>query len=61
MYKEGELPREKEVTNKLLDDIKNAVYEAFISEVVLREINRAPAEKARQLANLINDYSLIVL
>lgn len=48
-----DVPQEKEVTLKLLCEVRNGKYEAFISEVVLREINRAPQAKAVKLRDCI--------
>jgi predicted nucleic acid-binding protein len=49
-----DVPKEREITLRLLKEIKNGRYDAFISEVVLREINRATQEKAIKLRDLIN-------
>ncbi len=48
-----DVPVEREITLKLLDEVKNGKYEVFISEVVLREINRAPQAKAVKLRDCI--------
>jgi predicted nucleic acid-binding protein len=45
---------EKDITLKLFNKIKD--YEAYISEIVIREISRAPEFKKKQLFNLINKY-----
>jgi predicted nucleic acid-binding protein len=47
-------PVEKDITLKLFNKIKD--YEAYISEIVIREISRAPEFKKKQLFNLINKY-----
>jgi len=47
-------PVEKDITLKLFNKIKD--YEAYISEIVIREISRAPEFKRKQLFNLINKY-----
>ena len=48
-------PDEREVTLKLFDELNR--YEAYISEVVIGEINRTPQEeKKRLLLELINRY-----
>lgn len=55
--------KEREVTLKLLEEVKRGKYEVFISEVVLREINRAPQQKAVELRGcikIINPEELIL-
>jgi len=47
-------PVEKDITLKLFNKIKD--YEVYISEIVIREISRAPEFKKKQLFNLINKY-----
>jgi len=49
----NDAPKEREVTLKLFEEIKKGKYEVFISEVVLREINRAPEGKAVKLRDQI--------
>lgn len=49
----NDVPIEKKVTLKLLEEVKNGKYKIFISEVVLREINRAPQHKAVKLKDCI--------
>lgn len=49
-----DFPVEKDITLKLFNKIKD--YEAYISEIVIREISRAPEFKKKQLFNLINKY-----
>jgi len=44
-----DVPEERKITLKLLDEAQSGKYEIFISEVVIREINRAPQEKAVEL------------
>ena len=58
-----DVPREREITLRLIDEVKSGKYEVFISEVVLREINRAPQEKAvklRDCVKKINPEELIL-
>lgn len=52
---------EKEVTLKLIAEIKKGKYEVYISTIVLREIKEAPEDKARQLIELINDLQPLEL
>jgi len=44
-----DVPKEREVTLRLLDEVRKGKYEAYISEVVIREVNRAKEEKAKKL------------
>jgi len=44
-----DVPKEREVTLRLLDEVRKGKYEAYISEVVIREVNRASEEKAKKL------------
>lgn len=46
-------PSEREITLKLIEEVKNGKYEVFISEVVLREVRRAPESKSIQLRDCI--------
>lgn len=58
-----DVPEEREITLKLLDEAQSGKYEIFISEVVIREINRAPQEKAvklRDCVKKINPEELIL-
>ena len=48
---------EKQVTLRLFDEVKRGRYEVFISEVVIREINRAPEEKVIKLRDLIRELN----
>lgn len=48
-----DVPREREVTLKLLDEVKDGKYEVFISEVVIGEINRAPQTTVVKLRDCI--------
>lgn len=59
--KAEDVPFEKDVTLKLLDEIKTEKYEAYISEIVVLEISRAPAEVAMKLREVINSVNLIEL
>ena len=48
-----DVPKEREITLKLFEEVKSGSYEVFISEVVIREISRAPREKAVKLRDQI--------
>ncbi len=53
--------KEKEVTLQLFEQIKRGRFEAGISEVVLREISRAPEKKARALMEVLRGVPLVNL
>ncbi|MCB4792742.1 MAG: PIN domain-containing protein [Elusimicrobia bacterium] len=48
----------KTATEKLLQKIKQDIYDGYISELVMREVIRAPELKRTALINLINDLNL---
>ena len=50
-----DVPKEKEVTLKLFDEVRKSKYEVYVSEVVIREANRASEEKVKSLIDLINE------
>lgn len=50
-----DVPKEKEVTERLFDEVRNGKYDIYISEIVIREVNRASKEKAKNLTELINE------
>ena len=50
---------EKEITIKLFNQIDR--YEAYISDVVIAEVNRCPKPKREQLLDLIGKYDLAEL
>lgn len=49
-------PREREITQKLFEEIDG--HDAFISSIVLEEINRAPELKKRQMLDLLAKYDI---
>lgn len=51
-----DVPKEREVTLKLFDEVRSFRFEVYISEVVLKEINEASSFKAKQLISLINEF-----
>ena len=53
----NDVPKEKEAALRLFKEVKNGKYDVFISEIVLREINRATQEKAIKLRDLINQVN----
>ncbi|HIE36264.1 MAG TPA: PIN domain-containing protein [Candidatus Omnitrophica bacterium] len=54
-------PEKKEITREFFNSITKGVYEIFISEVVIEEINNAPKSKKLRLFSLINKYNPINL
>ena len=54
-------PSYKEDTLKFFKTIRSNIHEAYTSEVVLREINRANIDHAIRLRSVINDLELEVL
>lgn len=48
-------PHEKDVTLKLLEEVKKGRYDIYISDVVITEIMAAPEEKGGQLISVVND------
>lgn len=50
-------PAEKRLTQKLIEEIKAGKYEAFISDVVLLEINKAGKERRKELLNVIQEVN----
>lgn len=57
----SDVPKEKEITLKLLEEIEKSKCEVFISEVVIREINRAKAEKAVKLRDVVKKLNPVEL
>lgn len=51
----NDAPHEKDVTLKLLEEVKSGRYDVYISDVVITEIMAAPEEKARQLISVVSD------
>lgn len=49
----NDVPEEREITLKLFEEIRSEKYEVFISDVVFREINKAPETVAVLLKDLI--------
>ncbi len=49
-------PEKRDITKGFFDSIKEDIYEIFISEIVIREINNAPAPKRKILFDLVNEY-----
>lgn len=52
-----DVPREKEVTLRLLDEVRRGKYGAFISEIVDLEIGRAPQKIAARLRDLVKELN----
>jgi predicted nucleic acid-binding protein len=54
-------PEKRDITKRFFDSIKEDIYEIFISEVVIREINDAPEPKRKALFDLVNKYAPVEL
>lgn len=54
-------PEKMDITKIFFASIKENIYEIFISEVVLREINDAPEPKRKILLDLIDKYAPLEL
>ena len=50
-------PEKKEITKTFFALTKKGSYEIYISEVVLREFDKAPSQKKDQLMELINQFA----
>lgn len=57
-YYAPETPEYEKATRQLFKEIKVKRYEAFISEVVAKEINAAPEDIKIRLHNLLKKYKL---
>ena len=53
-----DVPEERDVTLKLLNEVRSSRYEVYISEVVVIEVNRASREKAKSLTELIDEIAV---
>jgi len=51
-------PDEKKITQCLIDEIKEGKYEAFISELVTAEIDKAPQEIAVKLRDVMKGFEV---
>ncbi len=54
-------PEKRDITKRFCASIKRDIYEIFISEVVIREINDAPEPKRQTLLGLINKHAPVEL
>lgn len=54
-------PEKKEITVDFFKAVEKEIYEIFISEVVVREINVAPELKRKKLFELIRKYTPVEL
>ena len=48
-------------TVKLFDEINAGIYQAYTSVYTMRELMKAPEERARKMINLISEYGITVL
>ncbi len=56
-----DVPQEREITNKLFQEIGLGRYEVYISELVYAEIEKAPIEIKRKLEQVLKKYPAINL
>ena len=56
-----DVAEERQATLKLLEEIRAGIHEIFISDIVLREVNRAPAPVVSKLRTIIEDLNPILL
>lgn len=54
-------PEKRDMTKMFFASIKENLYEIFVSEVVIREINDAPESKRMALFDLVNEYAPVEL
>jgi predicted nucleic acid-binding protein len=60
-YYANDSPKEMLATRKLFEQIKKGIYECYISDVVLAEVEKAEEEIKNRLKSLIVEYELKVL
>ena len=53
-----DVPREKELTVKFLDDIQKGNFQGFISDLVIDEIKKAPQKKQEDLLKVVAQIPL---
>ena len=56
-----DVPDERQTTLKLFEEVKQGKHEVFISDVVFKEINRAPTALAAKLKALLLDLNAVEL
>jgi predicted nucleic acid-binding protein len=54
-------PEKRDITKRFFDSIQEDIYEIYISEVVIREINDAPEPKRKALLDLVSKYAPVEL
>lgn len=57
-YYADDTPEKKEITRQFLDSLPSSRYEIYISDVVVREVNRASDIEQKQLFSLIAKHNL---
>jgi len=55
-YYADDAPEKKNKTLKFFEEIKKGMYEIYISELVIAEMDEADEEKRTKLKNLIDEY-----
>ena len=56
-----DVPAERQITLKLFEEVNQGKHEVFISDVVIKEINRAPEPILTSLKALISELNAVVL
>ena len=56
-----ELPERQEATQALFELVRRGAVEAYISDVVMREVSRAPASRRSEIERLVKDIRPAVL
>lgn len=56
-----DVPNERQITLKLFEEVKQGKHEVFVSDVVFKEINRAPTSVATKLKALLLDLNVVEL
>lgn len=54
-------PEKRDMTKIFFASIRENLYEIFVSEVVIRELNNAPEPKRKTLLELVNKYAPVEL
>jgi hypothetical protein len=54
-------PADRDVTREFFDQVRQGKFEAYISNVVLGEVNKAPEPRHTELLNLINEIAPAIL
>lgn len=56
-YFADDAPEKRDITKMFFASVAENLYEIFVSEIVIRELNNAPKPKRIRLLNLLNKYT----